>query len=535
MNDKNKSTSFKKLALLFKNVENTNKRNKKKRLIGQFLLKINKDEIQPTVTFLTGKIFPESDPRVLDVGGQTLFNILESKKQATLAQKPLTILELEKYFNEIAQAAGKDSRNKKKRLIRGLLNQTDQLETKYIVRLLLREMRIGVVEGIALEAISEASDINVDLIRRGNMLLGNLGEVAEIALKRGKKEVAMIDVRLFTPVKPMLAEVSHNVNQVFLKNLEKIAFEFKFDGARVQIHKKDTKIKIFSRRLTDITESLPDIVEIARHQIKATDVLLDGEVIAIGNDAKPLPFQDLMKRLRRRHDIDKVMQRIPLKLYLFDVLFINNRSLIETPYNERWKVLTKICSEELLTERIITNSLSEAEKFLNTALKAGHEGLVSKELGSYYTPGARGKKWFKIKSVDHLDLVIIAADWGSGRRREWLSNYHLAARDETTGNYLDLGKTFKGLTDHEFKELTKQLQTIRISENQYTVFVKPEIVVEVAYNEIQQSSHYNSGFALRFARINRIRYDKGPKDVDTIKKIKALYRNKFKYKAKLET
>lgn len=533
MNVKQQSTSFKKLAILFKNLENTHKRNEKKRLISQFLLKIHEEEIQPTVTFLTGKIFPESDSRVLDVGGQTLLEILESYKQATLTQKPLTILGVEKYFSDIAQVTGKESRNKKKRLIRDLLNQADSLEAKYIVRVLLREMRIGVFEGIALDAISEASGIHIDLIRRGNMLLGNLGKVAEIALKRGKNGLIRIDIRLFTPIKPMLAEISDNVRRVFPKNHGKIAFEYKFDGVRVQIHKKGKDIKIFSRRLTDITESLPDIIEVITNQIKATDVLLDGEVIAVGNDKKPLPFQNLMKRLRRKHEIDKLRKKIPLKLYVFDVLYLNSKSLIETPYHERWKVLTKTCGEELLANRIITNDLLAAEMFLQSALEAGHEGLMAKELDCHYTPGARGKKWFKIKSVDHLELVIIAADWGSGRRRGWLSNYHLAAREETTGNYLDLGKTFKGLTDTEFIELTKQLQEIIISENKHTVFVKPKIVVEVSYNEIQQSSHYNSGFALRFARINRIRYDKDPTDIDNIRNIIKRYHNKFKYKAKL--
>jgi len=394
-------------------------------------------------------------------------------------------------------------------------------------------MRIGAVEGVVLEAISEATGIELSLVQRSNMLLGNLGEVARVALKQGRDGLDRVGVRLFTPIKPMLAEMSYSLNEVLQSHGGKTAFEYKFDGARIQIHKKGEEIRIFSRRLTDVTESLPDIVDLVRKDINADEVLMEGEAVAVGEGGKPLPFQDLMRRFRRVHEVREMIKEIPLRLYLFDILFLDGRMLIDLPYDERWILLSQTCRSQLLAERIVTGNVAEAEAFLDAALKAGHEGLMAKALDSNYTPGVRGKKWFKIKPAEHLDLAIVAADWGYGRRTGWLSNYHLAAKDEETGEFLDLGKTFKGLTDEEFKEITKQLQGIKTSENEYTIFVKPEIVVEVAYNEIQRSPHYKSGFALRFARITRIRSDKGPTDVDTIKRVRQLYEKQFEAKAKI--
>ena len=258
------------------------------------------------------------------------------------------------------------------------------------------------------------------------------------------------------------------------------------------------------------------------------------EVVAYGNDNKPLPFQYLMRRFRRIHQIETMSREVPLKIYLFDVLYLNGELLIDNPYNDRRKILSTICNPELLVERIVTANSSEAKDFLEKALKHGHEGLMAKALTSDYTPGKRGKKWFKIKPVETLDLVITAADWGYGRRRGWLSNYHLTARDEEKGEYVNLGETFKGLTDKEFVEITDHLQKIKTKETEYTVYVEPKIVVEVAFNEIQKSRTYKSGFALRFARIKRIRYDKHPENADTITRIRELYEKQFIFKAKLE-
>jgi DNA ligase-1 len=239
--------------------------------------------------------------------------------------------------------------------------------------------------------------------------------------------------------------------------------------------------------------------------------------------------------LRRTVDVEKATQEIPLRLYLFDILFLDGTSLFEMPCQERWRILSSISDGEILARRIVTDQISEAERFLSEAIQAGHEGLMAKSLDGTYAPGTRGKRWLKIKPSERLDLVIVAADWGSGRREEWLSNYHLAVRDDEEGRFLDVGKTFKGLTDSEFQMMTDRLQSLRTRETDYTVHVKPEIVVEVAYNEIQKSPHYDSGFALRFARIKRIRDDKAPDEIDTVQALRRLYEKQFEQKSKLRT
>jgi DNA ligase-1 len=276
------------------------------------------------------------------------------------------------------------------------------------------------------------------------------------------------------------------------------------------------------------------MVQVIKDQVNSTEFLIEGEVVAVGKDGKPLPFQDLMRRFRRVHDISEMVKEIPLRLHLFDVVYWNGKMLIDSPYERRWSVLQSLVDSGLMATRIVTEDLREAQEFMGAAIRAGHEGLMAKDLKSTYTPGVRGKKWFKIKPAETLDLVIVAADWGSGRRRTWLSNYHLAVRDPKTGEYLVVGKTFKGLTDQEFTEITKRLLELKTGGTDYTVYVRPSIVVEVAYNEIQHSPHYKSKFALRFARITRFRDDKRPEDADTSEKLQQLYKNQFRYKASFE-
>ncbi|NIS38113.1 ATP-dependent DNA ligase, partial [Candidatus Saccharibacteria bacterium] len=310
------------------------------------------------------------------------------------------------------------------------------------------------------------------------------------------------------------------------------ALEIKFDGARVQIHKQGDQVKVYSRHLSDVSSSLPDLMGIVRKGIKADNFVVEGEVVAVGKNDRPLPFQELMRRFRRVHDIEQLIHEVPIKLYLFDLLYLNGKSHIETPYEKRWKLLQKYCNSKLLGHRIITGNQKEVEAFLQKALDSGHEGLMAKKLDSIYTPGSRGKRWFKIKPAETLDVVILAADWGSGRRKGWLSNYHLAVLDDESGEYAVVGKTFKGLTDQQFGWITEKLLGLTMKETAYTVYVKPEIVVEVAYNEIQRSPQYRFKFALRFARIKRIRQDKSPAQIDTLNRLKELYEKQFERKAR---
>ncbi len=527
-------TPLSRLAELSHNLETTTSRNEKADLISIFLQHLRIEEIPYAVRLILGRVFSENDPRTIDIGWSTVRTATQNPGQQSLFDIPLTISSVTEYFSKLAQATGKDSRQRKETILERLLNQTSEPERELLLRILSGEMRHGVVEGVMLDAISKASQIEAAQVRRANMLLGDIGEVAKIALTEGPSGLRKVRIELFRPIKPMLAEMSYDIDEVLREHGGTSAFEYKLDGARIQIHRSGNEVKIFSRRLSGVTDSLPEIVELAKTEIHSKSFLIEGEVVAISKDGKPLPFQDLMRRFRRVHGIALLQKEIPLRLYLFDILFLDGAELIDKPYTERWSKLTCIAPANLLTPRILTSERKDAETFLQDSLKAGHEGLMAKALTSRYTPGHRGKKWFKIKPAETLDLVIIAAEWGSGRRRGWLSNYHLGARNPETGGFEMLGKTFKGLTDDEFKRVTRQLLESKVSENEWVVNVRPRIVVEVAFNEIQRSPHYKSGFALRFARIGRFREDKEPELADTIQRVREFYQKQFETKGKLE-
>jgi DNA ligase 1 len=528
----NRETPFFQLAQLCRRVEATTKRNEKIALIAEFLKLVSSEEVSLTTLFLAGKPFPESDPRVLEISCATITEVGRNLGQKKLTESPLTISDVYRNLGKIAEVSGSKSRDKKISLLQTLLTQASPVELEFLVRMMLGEMRIGVVEGVLLDAIAEASGVPRELVRRAHMLHGDIGDVARLAMTRSASALERIGLRLFVPVKPMLAEMSEDAKQVLAEHKDGTAFEYKFDGARIQIHKKDDKVRIFSRRLTDVTDSIPEIVDFAKSKVKASQYLIEGEVVATGAEGRPIPFQDLMRRFRRIHEIEDMANKIPLRLYLFDALEVDGRNLIDEPYTERWKILSQIVPEERLAPRIISSDVDRIESFMKSALKEGHEGLMAKSLTSNYSIGARGKKWFKLKPADRLDVVIVAADWGSGRRVGWLSNYHLAVRNEETGEFMVVGKTFKGLTDAEFGAITKRLQELKTKDGRYTVYVKPSIVAEVAYNEIQKSPRYKSGFALRFARISRFRDDKSPLEADTLQRLQELYDKQFENKAR---
>jgi DNA ligase-1 len=301
-----------------------------------------------------------------------------------------------------------------------------------------------------------------------------------------------------------------------------LALEHKLDGARVQIHKDDDRIWLFSRRLSDLTASLPEVQELVLREVRSGTAILEGEVIAIQEDGQPRPFQQLMRRLRRVHDIAAMREQIPVELYLFDLLYADGSSWLDRPYHERAGELKCVAGGIALVERQVPTSVAQGEAFLQAARASGQEGLMAKGLDSPYRPGIRGRHWLKIKPTMTLDLIIIAADWGYGRRHGWLSNYHLAARDEESDELLEVGKTFKGLTDDEFQQMTERLLGLKVAEARGTVDVRPEVVVEVAFNNIQKSPQYKSGMALRFARIIRFRPDKTAAEADTIQTMRSL-------------
>jgi DNA ligase-1 len=386
------------------------------------------------------------------------------------------------------------------------------------------------------QAVAKAFDVHLGLVRRSGMALGDIGEVAGIAVTGGKDSLQKIGFKIFRPVKLMLAQVAKDVDEALKEHGGEAAFEYKYDGARVQIHKLGDQVRVFSRRLTDVTLSLPEIVDLIKLNVSADEAILEGEVIAIDSSGVPIPFQHLMRRFKRVHGIGGAAEQIPLKLHLFDALFLRGESLIHLPYTQRRQMLAEVAGEIPLSTQIVSRNQSEVEAFLKAALNAGHEGLMAKKLDSVYTPGVRGKGWLKVKSVlEPLDLVITAAEYGYGRRHGWLSDYYLGARDSETGEFLNVGKTFKGLTDLEIIEMTKRLKAIAVRDEGHRVVVLPKIVVEVAYNEIQKSPKYKSEMALRFARIARIRDDKSAEDADTIQRVRLIYENQFMKKGRYKT
>jgi DNA ligase 1 len=441
-------------------------------------------------------------------------------RQRTSDPEPsLTIGEVDRAFHDIAEIEGRHARNRKLDALRALFERSSALEGKYLAKVLIREMRHGVSEGMMLEAIARMANRPVVEVRRIHMLEADLGRTVRI-LREGGASLPVGPGRMAAgvkPLKPMLAQPAADIAEAYAMLGPELAFEHKLDGARVQIHHGQDSTRIFSRRMNEITASLPEVVDMIG-KLGDRPAILDGEVIAVDSRGRPLAFQELMRRFGRVKDIERVRAEQPIRLHLFDLLALDSALIIDHPYAERVALLDDLASAASLetVQRLTTPSLSEAERFFRDAIAAGYEGVVGKALGSAYMPGVRGRGWVKVKHARTLDLVIVAADWGYGRRHGWLSNYHLAARNEQTGGFSEVGKTFKGLTDEQFREMTERLIALKISESHGTVVVRPEVVVEVGYNDIQRSPQYEAGMALRFARIVRIRTDKAASEADTI-------------------
>lgn len=523
--------NFAEFAALCRDLTKTPGRLAKIAAAADYLRRLRPDEIRTAVAFLSGRPFPVSDPRTLDIGPGAFSHAAQVPAVEASVLPPLTIADVARSFAEIAEASGKGSREQKHTKLRELVEMTSEEERSVLFRLLHNELRIGLHDGLIQEAIARASGADLKTVRRAALLLSDLAEVAALALAGGPESLAKVDVKLFVPLLPMLSELSQDFDEILRAHGGRTALEYKYDGARVQIHRQGDRARIWSRRLTEVTASVPEIVEIARRDLRGDSFILDAEVVAMGPDGKPFPFQELMRRFRRVHDIETAAGQIPLRLNLFDCLYLNGRSLIDESYEARWRALADLSSGKFLASRKIAGTCDEAESFLRESLAAGHEGVMAKALSSAYMPGNRGKLWFKVKPAETIDCVITAADRGSGRRRGWLSNYHLAVAAED-GNFAPVGKTFKGLTDKQFAEMTERLRALQNSDDGYTVSVQPEVVVEVAYNEIQRSPQYRSGFALRFARIKRIRDDKGPGQVTALAELQALYERQFQTKSR---
>jgi DNA ligase-1 len=561
-------TTFRALTELGEELEATKKRTLMIAYVAGFLRSLSPEEVEPAVSMILGRPFPKWSQQTLDVSWATLSEIIKRitgiewkvfnavfsqsgdigeatktvfensrvKRQATLFERSLTILEVRRSFEALAETTGTGSREKKERSVEALLSLASPIEAKYLIKIFVGEMRTGFHQGLMEQAVAKAFDVSLKDVQRASMTAGDIGEVAAILKIEGKEGLSKIDFTVFRPVELMLAQMADSVAEALEEHGSQSAFEYKYDGARIQIHRGGDQVRIFSRRLTDVTQSLPEIVEAVAENVRANEVVLEGEVVAVDSSGLPIPFQHLMRRFRRVHVIEDTAESVPVRLYLFDVLYLDGKSLVSVPYAERRRTLARISGKIPLTNQLITENVAIAEQFLKEAMDAGHEGLMAKQLGSPYTPGTRGKNWLKIKPIlEPLDLVIVAAEYGYGRRHGWLSDYHLAARDANTGEFLSLGKTFKGLTDAEIIEMTRRLKELSVREEHGRVVVAPRIVVEVAYNEIQKSPKYKSEMALRFARITRIREDKAPEQADTIQRVRDIYERQFLKKGRYKT
>jgi DNA ligase-1 len=472
------------------------------------------EEIQPAVGFLSG------EPRQgrIGVGGAILRRFYGS---AAAAEASVTLVELDQAFTRIAHVSGKGSGGERERLLGELFRRLTADEQSFVARLLVGELRQGALEGILIDALARASGVGSSTLRRAVLFAGSLGEVALEALTRGEAGLARFSLVLFRPLRPMLADTAEDVAAA-LADTGPAALEYKLDGARVQVHRQGSDVRVYSRQGNDVTDSVPELVA-AVFTLPVREVVLDGEAIALDARGRPLPFQVTMRRFGRRLNVNALRAELPLSSAYFDVLFSEGETLVDRENQERAKLLAEIAPPELRIPRRLVETADEARAFLAEALAKGHEGVLVKNLRAPYDAGRRGAGWLKLKPAHTLDLVVLAIEWGHGRRHGLLSNLHLGARDPERGGFVMLGKTFKGMTDEILAWQTEKFLALEVERRDHVVFVRPEVVVEIAFDGVQSSSQYPGGLALRFARVKRYRPDKSPAEADTIATVRAIF------------
>ncbi len=433
----------------------------------------------------------------------------------------LTLAEVDAVFGQVAGARGAGSAGIRVQQLRELFARATHEEQEFLVRLLFGELRQGAVEGVLADAVARAADLPADRIRRAAMVSGALAPVAVAALSGGAAALQAMDIAVFAPVQPMLAGAAADMQEA-LEATGEAGLEFKLDGARIQAHKAGDEVRIYSRSLRDVSAAVPDVIELVR-QLPARELILDGEAIALRPDGTPHPFQVTMRRFGRKQDAEEVRQALPLSSIFFDCLYVDGAATIDEPLSRRVALLDSLLPAHARVPRLLRGTVQEADDFAARAGAMGHEGVMVKALDAPYAAGRRGSAWLKVKRAHTLDLVVLAAEWGSGRRSGTLSNLHLGARDEERGGFVMLGKTFKGLTDELLAWQTRELLARELGRDGHVVFVRPELVVEIAFNEIQESPQYPGRLALRFARVKRYRPDKTPAQADTFGSIQNLY------------
>ncbi len=499
-------------------VADTPSRNAKVDELAAFLRKLAPSEIQIGVAYLSGELRQGRS----GIG----YGLLRDASDRALAEAAsLTIADVDGSLERIAATTGSGSKGVRTRLLSELLGRATPQERDFLGRLMLGELRQGALESLMTDAVAAASSLPASSVRQAAMVADGIAAVAHAALTQGAAGLRRFALSLMQPVAPMLAQPAADVGEA-LDAFGTAAFEWKLDGARVQVHKAGGEVRIFTRNRNDVTASAPEIVAAVR-SVRADELMLDGEAIALQANGAPQPFQVTMRRFGRTLDVPAMLASLPLSVFFFDCLRRGADSLTDAPASERFDALSRALPAQLLMPRIVTSDATAAEEFYDDALQRGHEGVMAKSLTSPYEPGRRAASWLKIKRLHTLDLVVLAAEWGSGRRKGWLSNLHLGARDEATGGFAMLGKTFKGMTDEMLAWQTRALLEREIGHDEWTVHVRPELVVEIAFNDLQASPRYPDGLALRFARVKRYRPDKSTEQADTLETVRAIYRGQL--------
>jgi len=535
---------------LYEKLAKTSKKIEKRDILADFYRSVPKEELELIVNFSMGsptdkdigiadELVKNAIAKAFGIKAKDIINkfktlgdlglvaeyFSKNSRQMTLLKKKLTVKKVYDNIIELSNMSGKGSQSKKISLISELLISSSPREAKYIIRTIFGYMRIGVAKGIVRDAIAKAFNVSAEDVEHAYDILNNYGKVAYISATNPKK-LGKVKIIVGSPLRVMLAQRAKNLREG-LEKFEHPCIETKYDGFRTQIHKDGKKVWIFSRRLEDVTKQFPDLVKLIKKCIKANKCIIEGETIAIDKNGKPLPFQKLSKRIQRKYDIEMMTKKIPIQINLFDLLYVDGKNYMNKPLRERWKKLKKIVNplegKLVLANHIETKDYKKAEEFYKWSLSLGEEGVMIKNLDAIYNPGKRVGFWLKVKPImDTLDLVIIGAEWGSGKRTNLIGSYKLAAKSDK--GFLPVGMMGSGLTDKQLKEMTEKLKKNIVSEKGREIIIKPKIIVEVAYEEIQKSPNYSSGYALRFPRLVRIRYDRSPENASSISDIEELYK-----------
>jgi len=553
----NNEMTYKKLVDVYEALDATTKRLEKTSILAEFLESLDVETL-PIVTLLAlGRVFPTWSEEELGIGAKLLMKaiativgvniedvedemrdagdvglaaeeLFRNRRQQTFFSKPLTVNMVYNNLRKIAGISGSRAQSRKMEILKELFSSASPLEAKYIARTVLEELRVGVGDGTIKDAVAEAFNVQKEVVERAHMLTNDIGLVAKVAMREGEAGLGKLTLEPGKPVKPMLAQLSEDI-KTSIMDMGWAICETKYDGIRVQIHKKGDEILIFTRRLENIGLAVPDIREYIEQSLPSQDFVVEGEII-VTEEGKPISFQYILQRIRRKYEIERMREEVPLTLYLFDVLYYD-KPLIDTPFERRRKILESIVKIkkdklELSTKvKVTSENIEEAEKLFNMSIEKGHEGIMIKDPYAPYIPGIRGKKMLKYKAEpETLDLVVVGGTYGKGKRAHFIGSYLVAVKDEDD-NLKTIAHVATGLDDKTLFELSAKVQKLVIKRVGRQVEAKPKIVLEVAYSEIVKSPEYESGYSLRFPVLKGIREDKSVDDIDTVDRIESMFKS----------